>query len=551
MNISPQGRLLATVLLTAAATMCAVVAPAGPAAADYTGANLPDWAIGPFTRYSGNPILTAQGAGFEADETYNPGILVRDGVYRMLYRGQHGGTSQIGYATSTDGHTYRRYAGNPVITNSLPNETAAIEDPRLYELNGTYYTFFTGVHNGGYDLNEATSTDLVHWTQLGPVVTNNKNAAVITDPTDRPLLINGHYVMYYGGRADGGCAGAGCGTGVAYSTDMVHWTNVTPIDLHLPSNYAPVEICVAVTDYQTIQGGPVNHNIVLFLAGGLMSHGRWFYAVSEIAMSRDDPTRSTGQLTDAVLSPDAAYEQNGLTPHTVFMNTIMFDNGQWWMNYGGGDTVVALATAPLRGFSAGQFSSTGLETGQRLPDWADVVDTDGGTSAGGIANVNPVAGYGLAGPEASLRAESAHGGTTALMYSGRAAGGATDYAYLKLFDLSTPLTVGADTVLSYWIYPQGTAESSLVSGDNSTCVAIDADLTDGTALRNSTVTDQGGGRLHPEYQCGRLTRGRWNHVTARLGALSGKQITRIDIGFDRPGGSGGYRGYVDDISITG
>ncbi|MEV6928141.1 hypothetical protein AB0M46_27090 [Dactylosporangium sp. NPDC051485] len=544
-------RLLLAVVLAAAATGYAVAASAGPAAADYTGTNLPDWAIGPFSRYNANPILTAQGSGFEANETYNPGVVVRGGVYRMLYRGQRGDTSQIGYATSTDGHTYTRYAGNPVITNSLPNATAAVEDPRLYELNGTYYTFFTGVHNGGYDINEATSTDMVHWTQLGPIVTNNKNAAVVTDPSDHPLLINGRYVMYYGGRASGGCAGAGCGTGVAYSTDMVHWTNFTPIDLHLPSSYAPVEICVAVTDYQTVQGGPVNHNIVLFIAGGLMSHGRWFYAVSEMVMSRADPTRSTGQLTDAVLSPAAPYEQNGLTPNTIFMNTIMFNNGQWWMNYGGGDTVVGLATAPLRGSSAAQFSSTSLESGQRLPDWADVVDTDGGTSAGGIANVNPIPGYGLSGPEASMRAEIAHSGTTALMYSGSAAGAPTDYAYLKLFDLSTPLTIGPNTVLSYWIYPQGTAQSPLVSGDNSSCVAIDADLTDGTALRNTAVTDQGGGRLHPEYQCGRLALGQWNHVTARLGALSGKQISRIDIGFDRPGGGGGYRGYVDDISITG
>ncbi|GAB1690970.1 hypothetical protein [Krasilnikovia sp. M28-CT-15] len=548
---SRPGRLLLSALLTAAATVCAVATSPAPSAADYTGANLPDWAIGPFTRYDANPILTAQGDGFEADETYNPGVLVRGGVYRMLYRGQHGNTSQIGYATSTDGHTYHRYAGNPVITNSLPNETSAIEDPRLYELNGTYYTFFTAVRDGGFDLNEATSTDLVHWTQLGPVVRNNKNAAVITDPSDHPLLVNGRYVMYYGGRASSGCGGAGCGTGVAYSTDMVHWTGFTPIDLHLPGNYAPVEICVAVTDYQSIQGGPVNHNIVLFLGGGLMSHGRWYYAVSEIAMSRTDPTQSTGQLTDAVLSPAAPYEQDGLTPRTIFMNTIMFHNGQWWMNYGGGDTVVALATARLREFPVAPFTATGLETGQRLPDWADAVDTDGGASSGGIANVNPLPGYGLTGPEASMRAESVHGGTTALMYSGNATGAATAYAYLKLFDLSTPLTIGPDTVLSYWIYPQGPAQAPPVSGDNSTCVAVDAVLTDGTALRNSAVIDQGGGRLHPQYQCGRLTSGRWNHVTARLGALEGRRISRIDIGFDRPGGSGGYRGYVDDISITG
>jgi len=31
--------------------------------------------------------------------------------------------------------------------------------------------------------------------------------------------------------------------------------------------------------------------------------------------------------------------------------------------------------------------------------------------------------------------------------------------------------------------------------------------------------------------------------------LSGKTISRIDIGYDQPGGSGNYSGYVDDINI--
>ena len=543
-------RLVLALMLTASA-MTFIVSAGGPAVADYTGSNLPDWAIGPFTRYASNPILTPQGTGFESDETYNPGVVFRDGKYQMLYRGQHGSTSQVGYATSTDGHTYTRYADNPVIKNTLSNETGGIEDPRLYELNGTYYTFFTAYHSGAFDLNEATSTDMIHWTQLGAVIPNNKNAAVITDPSDHPLLINGKYVLYYGGQAASGCATAGCGMGVAYSTDLVHWSGQTAINLHLPADYAPVEICVAVANYQTVAGGPVIPNINLFIAGGLMSHGRWYYAVSEVAMSRADVTLETGQLTDTIMSPTAPYELTGLKNNTIFMNTIMFQNGQWMMNYGAGDKVVALATAALRPSPAAQFSSTGLETGQRLPDWADVVDTDGGRGAGGLSNVGPVPGYNLTGPEASLRSEKAHGGSTALMYSGLAAGSAQDFAYLKLFDLPTPLTIGANTVLSYWIYPQSSSQSSGVTGDNSTCVALDADLTDGTALRNSTVTDQGGGKLHPKSQCGRLTLDTWNHVTAKLSPLAGKQISRIDVGFDRPGGSGGYRGYVDDISITG
>jgi hypothetical protein len=41
-------------------------------------------------------------------------------------------------------------------------------------------------------------------------------------------------------------------------------------------------------------------------------------------------------------------------------------------------------------------------------------------------------------------------------------------------------------------------------------------------------------------------------VASYIGAaVAGKTISRIDLGFDEPGGSGGHRGHVDDISLTG
>jgi beta-1,2-mannosidase len=49
-----------------------------------------------------------------------------------------------------------------------------------------------------------------------------------------------------------------------------------------------------------------------------------------------------------VLSPQAPYEIYGHTPHTVFMNDLIFYRGQWWMYYGAADSVIALATASLR-----------------------------------------------------------------------------------------------------------------------------------------------------------------------------------------------------------
>ena len=306
---------------------------------------LPKWAIGPFARYQGNPILTPpvdpnSSNNWEWPEAFNPSVVVVNGVFHMLYRGAASGNfSSIGAATSTDGHHFTEAADNPVITRSLPTETHGVEDPRMYYLDGTYYAFFTGYDGTTVGLNEATSTDALHWQQLGRVIPDTKNAAVVADPQGRPVKINGSYLMYYGETGS---------TFLAKSSDLLHWSTSSPVNTGFPASYNPYEFCVAVTNYPTSQNAPASDNVVLFVAGQLMGQGRWFYAISEIEFNRNDLTAPADQLHQAVLSPQAPYEIYGFTPHTVFMNNILFYQGKWWMYYGAGDSVIALANAPLR-----------------------------------------------------------------------------------------------------------------------------------------------------------------------------------------------------------
>jgi predicted GH43/DUF377 family glycosyl hydrolase len=511
----------------------AVSAPGSPV--------LPSWAIGPFNRYAdpgsnpyqGNPIMMPSGSGWESDYVFNPGVVYRNGKFDMLYRGQSASGSQIGLATSTDGHHFTQYSGNPVITgDGATGSGPGAEDPRLYELNGVYYTFFTGFSDtSGYNDNiaEAYSTNLINWTQVGVVERQDQDAAVVTNPDDQPVKIDGRYVMYYG--RDGHT------TGVAYSTNMTTWTDSTPVNLNLPASYSPDEMCVAVTDYQTVQGGAPNQDILMFVAGNLMSQGRWYYALSEEEFSRSDMSTAQDQLTIPILQPTAPYETIGQTHPTVFMNTIMFHDGQWWMYYGAGDNVIALANAPLRSQDSvaqyNDFTSTSFEDGQRMPDWASVADTDPG--GGGVSNVTS--------PGAMVMyQQEAHSGDGALSYSGTATGAAQDYAYMKVFDFSSaPVSVSAHDTLSYWIYPEDEA---------ATCESLDMVFTDGTALRDLGATDERGSPLTPSGQCGTLSIDQWNLVTANIGSVAaGKQISRIDIGFDSPGASGSFQGYIDDVSL--
>ncbi|HVU69776.1 MAG TPA: GH92 family glycosyl hydrolase [Ktedonobacteraceae bacterium] len=202
------------------------------------------------------------------------------------------------------------------------------------------------------------------------------------------------------------------------------------------------------------------------------------------------------------------------------------------------------------GSQGGSSFSTSFESGQPQPTWSSTVDSSGG----GLSNVGGIC-CGLSGPEAATRGELGHTGTTALMYSGLDNNTTTSYAYMEVFDVSgQSLTVGSGTTLSYWIYPQSSSDSTpganLTSGSNSACVAIDLIFSDGSDLRDSGATDQNGVRVHPAYQCGHLTMNAWNHVVVNLGSyVSGKTIVRVNVGYDQPANTGGYRGYIDDISI--
>jgi predicted GH43/DUF377 family glycosyl hydrolase len=312
-------------------------------------ASLPSWAIGPFTRYKGNPILASPilptaTTGWEWPELFNPGVVVVNGVFHMLYRGTNfGNVSAIGAATSTNGYHFSHVSSHPVIRAALPSENQGIEDPRLYYLAGKYYSFFTGdsgpTVGTTIDINEAVSTNARTWTQLGPILDNTKDAAVVADPEGRPVRINGHYLMYYGQMGY---------TYLAESTDFVHWTKVGVVNAGLPASYGGYEFCVAVTSYRTTANGGVHSAINLFVAGPLMGHGRWYYAISEVEFGRGHPLSAIAHLTVPVLYPQAPYEIYGHTPHTVFTNNIIFYRNQWWMYYGGGDSVVALAKASLR-----------------------------------------------------------------------------------------------------------------------------------------------------------------------------------------------------------
>lgn len=185
---------------------------------------------------------------------------------------------------------------------------------------------------------------------------------------------------------------------------------------------------------------------------------------------------------------------------------------------------------------------TGLESGETQLTWTNTVDNT--SPGGGESDVS--------GALTEASSTITRGGGSAIQYGGTASGGSSTHAYLEAF--SNGSTLSSTSRLSYWVYPMtplgSESGASSMTGLNSTCVAIDIIFTDGTTLRGSTVTDQYGNQLSPANECNHLEPDQWNYVTANLGSLSGKTVSRLDVGYDQPGASGNYGGFIDDIGLT-
>ena len=71
------------------------------------------------------------------------------------------------------------------------------------------------------------------------------------------------------------------------------------------------------------------------------------YRLGLALVDRDDPTRVLGRCDDWIMGPRERYEMIGDVGNVVFPCGWTLVDGQVRLYYGGADTVMALATAPL------------------------------------------------------------------------------------------------------------------------------------------------------------------------------------------------------------
>ncbi|HWY21169.1 MAG TPA: glycoside hydrolase family 130 protein [Candidatus Acidoferrum sp.] len=301
------------------------------------GAKLP---FGAWRRLSENPTISPRGSGWESAGTFNPAVIVRDGKTVMLYRAQDkSGTSRLGYAESTDGIHFERRS-EPLLSPEKDYEKdGGVEDPRLVQFGDTYYLTYTGYNKKDAQLCLATSKDLIHWERRGVIIPAYKghwNVRWTKSGAIVPEKIAGKYWMFFLGTSSDDHDQ----TGLASSTDLLHWTEVT--------NVPVLPVRAGRFDSRVAEPGPAPivtpKGIVLIYNG---ADDNLVYRTGVAIFDRNDPRVLLSRTDIPIFAPEKQWEKVGQVPNVVFVEGMVRQGQRYLFYYGGADSYIGVAEAPV------------------------------------------------------------------------------------------------------------------------------------------------------------------------------------------------------------
>ena len=235
-----------------------------------------------------------------------------------------------------------------MLSPSEPYEEFGCEDPRVTEIDGTYYLTYSGWDRTNAQLCLATSTDLFTWEKHGPMFpdfnTFEPNGNGVPAPWSKaggilPTPIDGRYLMYFG---EGSIY-------YAWSDDLIHW-EPCPQDepLMVPTPQGTFGEFLVEVGPQPIL---TSNGLILLLhnAAVKFEDGTVRYTCGQLLFDPNRPTEIMAQMNYPWLEPSTYEDQHGLVSNVTFVEGLVHFKGTWFAYYGQSDSTLGRGDVQGRG----------------------------------------------------------------------------------------------------------------------------------------------------------------------------------------------------------
>lgn len=182
-----------------------------------------------WTKYADAPVMEAGPfQSWEDSGVMSPTVIKTDTGYKMWYCGNDGLISKIGYATSPDGVQWTKHPGNPVVlsTSESSSSKVAVGSTPIHPnvlYVGNTYKMW---YSSANSIQYATSTDGINWTihPESPALTRGDDGSWESISVLDPSVSFDGTTYHMWYTGNSNALTTGLSIGYASSTDGINWT---------------------------------------------------------------------------------------------------------------------------------------------------------------------------------------------------------------------------------------------------------------------------------------------------------------------------------------
>ncbi len=308
-------------------------------------------------KFTENPIiLPKKENGWEAWQTFNPGVILLNSKIHFLYRAiGEDGISRLGYAASEDGFHINERVPSPIYEHTIKTPAFNVfsyfsggscggtEDPRIVRVDeeDVLYMIYTACDNGlCVALTSIRVADFLNkeWKWKPPKLISNPNETnknwVIF-----PEKIGGKYAIVH----------SICPEIAVAFRDTLEFEEGEFIESYHDCNFRRKNCW----DNQPRGAGapPIKTPagwLLFYQAMDGSDPGK--YKVGVMLLDLYDPTKILHRSQEPVLEPEKNYENNGFKAGVVYVTGAVIKNGALLVYYGAADSYIGVAHANLEEF---------------------------------------------------------------------------------------------------------------------------------------------------------------------------------------------------------